>query len=137
MLRRSDRRLLRERRDISSQIHPQVVTPLMLDGTYLSRNYATLGPMIRQPPCESLLRRHSSLSFLTFYLPNQKMAEIKKKCLFQFSKYFRCSIAIKTYSSQINWAISFFDELFPKVEKMSSKRQYVVPVIQRLYGKKE
>ena len=31
----------------------EVVTPLMLDGTYLSRNYATLGPMIRQPPCES------------------------------------------------------------------------------------
>ena len=31
----------------------EVVIPLMLDGTYLSRNYATLGPMIRQPPCES------------------------------------------------------------------------------------
>ena len=30
----------------------EVVTPLMLDGTYLSRNFATLGPMIRQPPCE-------------------------------------------------------------------------------------
>ena len=26
----------------------EVVTPLMLDGTYLSRNYATLGPMIRR-----------------------------------------------------------------------------------------
>ena len=24
----------------------------MLDGTYLSRNFATLGPMIRQPPCD-------------------------------------------------------------------------------------
>ena len=24
----------------------EVVTPLMLDGTYLSRNFATLGPMI-------------------------------------------------------------------------------------------
>ena len=34
---------------------------------YLSRNYATLGPMIRQPPCESLLRRHSSL-FIFFYV---------------------------------------------------------------------
>ena len=30
----------------------EVVTPLMLDGTYLSRNFATLGPMIRQPPCD-------------------------------------------------------------------------------------
>ena len=30
----------------------EVVTPLMLDGTYLSRNSATLGPMIRQPPCD-------------------------------------------------------------------------------------
>ena len=32
----------------------EVVTPLMLDGTYLSRNFATLGPMIRQPPCDFL-----------------------------------------------------------------------------------
>ena len=31
----------------------EVVTPLMLDGTYLSRNFATLGPLIRQPPCDS------------------------------------------------------------------------------------
>jgi len=29
----------------------EVVTPLMLDGTYLSRNFATLGPLIGQPPC--------------------------------------------------------------------------------------
>ena len=27
----------------------------MLDGTYLSRNFATLGPMIRQPPCDRFL----------------------------------------------------------------------------------
>ena len=32
----------------------EVVTPLMLDGTYLSRNFATLGPLTRQPPCDSL-----------------------------------------------------------------------------------
>ena len=25
--------------------------PLMLDGTYLSRNFATLGPLTSQPPC--------------------------------------------------------------------------------------
>ena len=36
----------------------EVVTPLMLDGTYLSRNFATLGPMIRQPPCD--------LTFISF-----------------------------------------------------------------------
>eukprot|EP00421_Protoceratium_reticulatum_P070201 CAMPEP_0168420968 /NCGR_PEP_ID=MMETSP0228-20121227/33041_1 /TAXON_ID=133427 /ORGANISM="Protoceratium reticulatum, Strain CCCM 535 (=CCMP 1889)" /LENGTH=53 /DNA_ID=CAMNT_0008434865 /DNA_START=60 /DNA_END=218 /DNA_ORIENTATION=+ len=30
----------------------EVMETLMLDGTYLSRNFATLGPMIRQPPCE-------------------------------------------------------------------------------------
>ena len=30
----------------------EVVTPLMLDGTYLSRNFATLGPLTSQPPCE-------------------------------------------------------------------------------------
>ena len=29
----------------------EVVTPLMLDGTYLSRNFATLGPLTWQPPC--------------------------------------------------------------------------------------
>ena len=29
----------------------EVVTPLMLDGTYLSRNSATLGPLTWQPPC--------------------------------------------------------------------------------------
>ena len=29
----------------------EVVTPLMLDGTYLSRNFATLGPTFWQPPC--------------------------------------------------------------------------------------
>ena len=28
----------------------EVVTPLMLDGTYLSRNFATLGPIFWQPP---------------------------------------------------------------------------------------
>jgi hypothetical protein len=28
----------------------EVVTPLMLDGTYLSRNFATLGPLTWQPP---------------------------------------------------------------------------------------
>ena len=28
----------------------EVVTPLMLDGTYLSRNFATLGPTLCQPP---------------------------------------------------------------------------------------
>ena len=33
----------------------EVVTPLMLDGTYLSRNFATLGPMIR--PSNSLKPR--------------------------------------------------------------------------------
>ena len=33
----------------------EVVTPLMPDGTYLSRNSATLGPMIRQPPCDRFL----------------------------------------------------------------------------------
>ena len=32
----------------------EVVTPLMLDGTYLSRNFATLGPLTWQPPCEFL-----------------------------------------------------------------------------------
>ena len=31
------------------------VTSLMLDGTYLSRNFATLGPVLGQPPCESYL----------------------------------------------------------------------------------
>ena len=30
----------------------EVVTPLMLDGTYLSRNFATLGPIFWQPPWE-------------------------------------------------------------------------------------
>ena len=30
----------------------EVLTPLMLDGTYLSRNFATLGPFLTlQPPC--------------------------------------------------------------------------------------
>ena len=33
----------------------EVVTPLMLDGTYLSRNFATLGPVRGQPPCDSFL----------------------------------------------------------------------------------
>ena len=32
----------------------EVVTPLMLDGTYLSRNFATLGPLTSQPPCNNL-----------------------------------------------------------------------------------
>ena len=36
----------------------EVVTPLMLDGTYLSRNFATLGPMIRQPGRENQLYVH-------------------------------------------------------------------------------
>ena len=31
----------------------EVVTPLMLDGTYLSRNFATLGPTFWQPPWEA------------------------------------------------------------------------------------
>ena len=32
----------------------EVITPLMLDGTYLSRNFATLGPFLTlQPPCGS------------------------------------------------------------------------------------
>ena len=32
----------------------EVLTPLMLDGTYLSRNFATLGPFLTlQPPCVS------------------------------------------------------------------------------------
>ena len=30
----------------------EVVTPLILDGTYLSRNFATLEPLTWQPPCE-------------------------------------------------------------------------------------
>ena len=41
----------------------EVVTPLMLDGTYLSRNFATLGPMIRQPPCDLSSRSWSFLSY--------------------------------------------------------------------------
>eukprot|EP00415_Alexandrium_ostenfeldii_P000897 UN0897 len=44
----------------------EVVTPLMPDGTYLSRNSATLGPMIRQPPCES---NHKSLQTHAFQCP--------------------------------------------------------------------
>ena len=42
----------------------EVVTPLMLDGTYLSRNFATLGPMIRQPPCDYLFISFQRLSLL-------------------------------------------------------------------------
>ena len=42
----------------------EVVTPLMLDGTYLSRNFATLGPMIRQPPCDLTLSSSNSLHVL-------------------------------------------------------------------------
>lgn len=34
----------------------EVITPLMLDGTYLSRNFATLGPFLTlQPPCVILM----------------------------------------------------------------------------------
>ena len=33
-------------------INQGVVTSLMLDGTYLSRNLATLGPLTTQPPYE-------------------------------------------------------------------------------------
>ena len=29
----------------------EVVTPLMQDGTYLSRNFATLGPLTLETPC--------------------------------------------------------------------------------------
>ena len=36
----------------------------MLDGTYLSRNFATLGPMIRQPPCDYLFISFQRLSLL-------------------------------------------------------------------------
>ena len=40
----------------------EVVTPLMQDGTYLSRNFATLGPLTLETPCVTI-------SFiLTFYL---------------------------------------------------------------------
>ena len=39
----------------------EVVTPLMLDGTYLSRNFATLGPTFWQPPCEKKKRNESWL----------------------------------------------------------------------------
>jgi hypothetical protein len=35
----------------------EVVTALMLDGTYLSRNFATLGPSHWQPPCDSMAVR--------------------------------------------------------------------------------
>ena len=34
----------------------EVVTPLMLDGTYLSRNYATLGPMITRLEIEEKVK---------------------------------------------------------------------------------
>ena len=42
----------------------EVVTPLMLDGTYLSRNFATLGPLdsrrvfMRLCGCELVLEAH-------------------------------------------------------------------------------
>ena len=52
----------------------EVVTPLMLDGTYLSRNYATLGPMIRQPPCDFIgllfFCLASSTERLSFFFPS-------------------------------------------------------------------
>jgi len=35
----------------------EVVTPLTLDGTYLSRNFATLGPLTWQPPCAAAMVR--------------------------------------------------------------------------------
>ena len=34
----------------------EVDTPLMLDGTYLSRNYATLGPMITRLEIEEKVK---------------------------------------------------------------------------------
>jgi len=37
----------------------EVVTPLMLDGTYLSRNFATLGPLTWQPPYSFLTHLYS------------------------------------------------------------------------------
>ena len=47
----------------------EVVTSLMLDGTYLSRNFATLGPLIGQPPCvwnlaEAAVRQSPTLGLL-------------------------------------------------------------------------
>ena len=38
------------------------VTPLMQDGTYLSRNFATLGPLTLETPCVSLLILDECLS---------------------------------------------------------------------------
>ena len=43
----------------------EVVSPLMLDGTYLSRNFATLGPFTRQPPFISSII--SSIIRLSYY----------------------------------------------------------------------
>ena len=40
---------------MNQEPNDEVVTPLMLDGTYLSRNLATLGPTFWQPPCIFLL----------------------------------------------------------------------------------
>ena len=41
----------------------EVVTPLMLDGTYLSRNFATLGPLTRESA--AVCRRHCLWSHRT------------------------------------------------------------------------
>ena len=38
----------------------EVVTPLMQDGTYLSRNFATLGPLTLETPCVSLVNSCSN-----------------------------------------------------------------------------
>lgn len=58
----------------------EVLTPLMLDGTYLSRNFATLGPFLTlQPPClapsiGSQVRSFSCRS-LPYHSPRREGAE--------------------------------------------------------------
>ena len=54
----------------------EVVTPLMLDGTYLSRNFATLGPFNRQPPCDASSKINWRLTWDIFFIPGSSRTQI-------------------------------------------------------------
>ena len=53
----------------------EVVTPLMLDGTYLSRNFATLGPL---PDSRRVLLQSRSLSWIGYGVEELKKPEVSR-----------------------------------------------------------
>ena len=103
----------------------EVVTPLMLDGTYLSRNFATLGPLTWQPPSCSFVLSWAAVRLTVLrdragYYLHDSTAKIR---LLELICWVVKVIARQDIGCPVPFVVlSFYQQLFYSVDKRLWKK---------------